>query len=495
MKKKTNKREYIKKPSYKSVLRASVITDDDAEQIHLATLKVLNDTGVQVGSLEAAKLFEENGATVEYRGDIAIVKMPPYMVEEAIKTAARPLTFYGRVPEKDFTAYKHSVSLTNFGETVSIIDLESKEHRDSTKLDNYEFVKVCDYLDEITVVDRPFVCTDYPSSVQALHNLQACMEGTSKSIFIGAANKDNCIRMIDMAAVAVGGMDVLKARPFLNIWVCPTSPLEIAKECCEISTECAKAGVTTACISMAMAGATSPVTLAGTVVQHNAEVLSVLVLTQLVKKGARFIYCSMSTLMDLKTAQGACGAYEQAMLTSALSKMAQRYDLPTYMGCALSDSKVPDAQVGYEATRNMMTAAIGGVNFIEGAGALEFGLTMDYAKLVMDCEVMAGIYPMLKGMEVNEETLAVELMQKVGPTGEFLTQKQTTAYMSTQSKGDCFDRRTRGRWTSEGCDNAADKAYAKAKWILENHQVAPMVPGAKEQIEEMIKGYEKELGV
>ncbi|WP_206458000.1 trimethylamine methyltransferase family protein [Anaerovorax sp. IOR16] len=462
---KKNKMEYVKKPSKVGVLRANTINDEQVDKIHFATLKILKDTGIRIGSLEAAKLFEKNGAEVEYKDEYAIVKLYPHMVEAALATAARPMTFYGRTKDKDFIAFKNNVGFTNFGETVGIIDLKTREHRDSVKADNGDLVKICDYYDEIAVVDRPFVCTDYPSSVQALHNLQVCMENTSKALFIGAANRDNCKRMIDMAAVAVGGMDNLKARPFLNIWVCPTSPLELAKECCEITMECAKAGIGIACIPMALAGATSPVTLAGSVVQHNAELLACFTLAQLVRKGARFIYCSMSTLMDLKTAEGAVGAPEQGILTSALSKIAQKYNLPTFMGSSLSDSKIPDAQVGYEFAMNAMAAAIAGVNFIEGAGALEFGLTMDYAKLVMDCEAMNSIRKIIGGIEVNDDTLALDIIDKVGPTGAYLNERHTFAYMKEQSNAEIFSRKSRSAWEKAGSKNVAEKAYEKAEWI------------------------------
>ena len=474
---------------------ADIINAEQVNMIHEATLELLRHTGIRIDSMEAAEIFEKNGADVTRYDGYAVAKFPSHIVAECLQWAARPLIFYGRVPERDFAAFKNNVGFSTFGECVKIIDLETKEIRDCKKEDLAGVTKVCDYMDEIVVVERACGALDYPSEVQPLHNLEAMMKNTSKAIFIGAVNGRNCKKMIEMAYAAAGGESAFRDRPFLNIFVCPTSPLRLGKECAEQIIEAAKGGAGIAIIPMALAGATSTVTLAGTVLSHNAEVLVSVMLAQMVKKGARCTYCSMSTIMDLKHMISATGSPEQSMISAATVKLAQRYNLPSWIGAGLSDSKLPDAQAGYEFGINALTGALSGANIVYGAGALEAALTVDYAKLVLDCEGMNYIRKILGGIKVTEETLALDIIHHVGPGGEFLNQKHTYDNMRIQSHVDVFSRNTRSAWTAAGSKDASAVAYEKAKQILEKHQVALLPEGAEEQIAKIIADYEKELGL
>jgi trimethylamine--corrinoid protein Co-methyltransferase len=183
------------------------------------------------------------------------------------------------------------------------------------------------------------------------------------------------------------------------------------------------------------------------------------------------------------------------MISAATVKMAQYYNLPSWIGAGLSDSMIPDAQSGYEFGINALNGALSGANIVYGAGALEAALTVDYAKLILDCEGMNYIRKILRGIEVTEETLALDLIHNVGPGGEFLYQKHTYDNMRSHSQVDVFTRSTRSAWVAAGSRDAAEAAYGKAKHILETHQVAPLPEGAEEKIAAIISGYEKELGL
>ncbi len=474
---------------------ADIINSEQVTMIHEATLELLRHTGVRVDSLEAAAIFEKNGVSVSYFDGYAIAKFPSHIVTECLEWAPRPLVFYGRTPDKDFAAFKNNVGFSTFGECVKIIDLATREIRDCCKEDLAGITKVCDYMDEIAVVERACGALDYPSGVQPLHNLEAMMKNTSKAIFIGAVNGANCKKMIEMAYAAAGGEEAFRERPFLNIFVCPTSPLRLGKECAEQIIEAALGGAGIAIIPMSLAGATSTVTLAGTVLSHNAEVLVSILLAQMVQKGARCTYCSMSTIMDLKHMISATGSPEQGMISAATVKMAQFYNLPSWIGAGLSDSKIPDAQAGYEFGINAMTGALSGANIVYGAGALEAALTVDYAKLILDCEGMKYIRKVLGGIQVTEETLALDVIHQVGPGGEFLNQKHTYDNMRLQSQVDVFSRDTRSTWAAAGSKDAAQVAYEKAMYILENHKVTPLPDGAEEEIARIIAGYERQQGL
>ncbi len=194
------KRVYPTGISTYSGFGADILTQDQILTLHNATLEILNVTGIKVESMEAAKVFEEGGASVVYYHDYAIAKFPSYMVEQCIDWAAKSPVFYGRTKDKDFAAGAHSVGFSTFGECVKIIDLETRKIRKSQKKDVAGITKVCDYLDEIVVMERPCCSQDHPSATQPLHNLEAMIHNTSKAIFLAAVNAENCRRMVQMAA-------------------------------------------------------------------------------------------------------------------------------------------------------------------------------------------------------------------------------------------------------------------------------------------------------
>jgi trimethylamine--corrinoid protein Co-methyltransferase len=470
-------------------------SQEQIETLHEATLKVLQKTGVKVESKKAAEIYAGAGARVEINADHYHVKLPAYLVEDCIQWAVRPGIFHGRDPEDDFSLKPHQVGFATFGECIQVIDPITRKVRKSTKKDCADISLICDYYDEISVMERPCCSSDTHPETQPLHNLEAILTNTSKPIFIGAVNKPNCRKMIEMAAVCAGGRERFLKRPFLNIFVCPTSPLTLVENCCEVLMEAVQGGAGIAIIPMALAGATSAATLAGTLVTHNAEVLSALALAQLTVKGARCVYCSMSTMMDLKLMVGAVGAPEQALLSAGAAKLARYYGLPSWIGGGVSDSKLPDAQAAYEFTLNALTGALSGANIVYGAGVLEMGLTQDYAKLVMDIEAIKSIKKILGGVAVNDETLALQVIDQVGPGGEYLTQEHTFRHMRELTQPRLFDRKTRNAWQKNGGKDLTKRAYDEAAYIISHHRAKSLPPGAIDMMKDIIKNYEEELGL
>ncbi|HWR45860.1 [trimethylamine--corrinoid protein] Co-methyltransferase [Sporomusa sp.] len=472
------------------------LTQAQLEIIHSATLRVFWNTGIKVESKEAADILAAAGCTVERHGSYALVKVPAHVVEECIQAAPRTAIYYGRIPEADFIAEPNRVGHSTFGECIQIIDPVTRQVRKSTKKDLGQVTLVCDYLDEISVMERPLCSGDQNPATQPLHNLEAMLSNTAKHIFIGAGgNARNCSKMVEMAAASIGGSENFRKRPNLTIFVCPTSPLMLVKECCEVIIEAARRGAGVAIIPMALAGATSSVTLAGTLITHNVEVLSALILAQLTVKGTTCTYCSMSTIMDLKRMVSAVGAPEHGILSAGAVKLAQFYRLPSWVGGGVSDSKLPDAQSGYEYTMNALLGSLAGANIVYGAGALEMGLTIDYAKLVMDAEMIRYIHTILRGFDFSEDALALDLIHQVGPSGEFLTSEHTHRHMREQSQPKLFDRRTRDAWKELGGKEVTERAYEEAIRIMSTHKPAPLPSGAAETIHQIIFDYESELGI
>lgn len=307
----------------------NVFSHDELNAIHLATLDVLHHVGVRVDSKEAQEIFASGGANVDPKTNI--VKIPPYMVEDAVRWAPSTILLAARNPQKDFILEGNRVGFVNFGEGVNIIDPVTRKYRTTNKEDVAKTALMSDYLSEMDITYRAVVSQEYPGPVQSLHNAEAIFPNTTKHFFIGADGVKNARKLIEMGAAVAGGKDKLKERPVLSFNVCPTSLLKLIPECTDVVIESARAGIPINIISMAMAGATSPVTLAGTLVTHNAEVLSTIVLSQFTSKGAPCIYASSTTMMDMRYTTAPVGAPELGMISASVAKMAQFYNLPCFV--------------------------------------------------------------------------------------------------------------------------------------------------------------------
>ncbi len=310
-------------------LEFKVFSDDELYEIHLATLEVLEKTGLRFDDEEALAVLHGGGAVIDKKNRTA--KFPPYVVEDAIRSAPSRILLAGRDPKNDFVMERNRVGFTNFGEGVFIIDPYTGEYRETTKADVAASALLADYLSEIDVYERAVGAGDMPTQSVQLHNAEAWLPNTTKHGFMGSGDGYLTKKIIEMAAAVVGGKEKLQERPIISFITCPISPLQLVKESCEIIMETARAGLVVNVLSMAMAGGSSPVTLAGTLVDHNAEILGGLVLSQCTRKGSKFIYGSSTTAMDLRLAAATVGSPECALINAAVAQMSIYYLLPSWV--------------------------------------------------------------------------------------------------------------------------------------------------------------------
>jgi len=475
-------------------IQAVVFTEEQLQRLHTATLEVLATTGIKVESEQALELFSGIGARVERQAEHGMVRFSSDIIEKYIRLAPSRLIYPGREAEFDFDAAADRLGFSTFGECVQIIDPQTRRVRSTTKDDLGRITRICDRLEEICVVERPVGSLDKPPATQPLHNYEVMATNTGKHIFLGFFNAANTRRIAWMAAACVGGDEVFSKRKPVSAFVCPTSPLVLGEMCCDVTIECARLGIGVAPISMVLAGATAPVTLAGSIVIHNAEVLSTIVLAQAAASGTPCTYASMSTIMDLRTAMPATAAPEHGLISAGLTQLAQMYHLPCWVGGGVADSKLPDTQAAYDFSLSATMAAMSHPNFFYGAGALESGLTFDYAKLIMDCEQMRQIQHLLKGVAVTQDTLALDIIAKAGAGGEFMTLEHTFNNMRSLSITDLFDRRSRASWMdmTAGRD-LTERAYERARDIASSHEPPPLPRGAAQAMRHIIDDYEAEL--
>ena len=307
-------------------VRFSVLSDDDLDRIHGGTLEVLWKTGVFVEAEEALEIFDGGGAIVD--GKTKTVKIPPHVVEGAVRSAPEMVILAGRDPKNDLVLEQNRVGFDCFGEAIKMIDPKTGELREPTKADLADATRVVDYLDQIDTCHRSMGAHDVPPEAAAIHNAEAMLTNTTKHCLLGPQNGYLAKRIIEMLAAITGGKDRLRERPIMTFGTCSVTPLKLPRDCCEIVMESARAGMVAKVLSQALAGGSSPVTIAGTLVIHNAEVLSGLVLSQLTRKGTPFIYCSSTCSLDLRHGAAIVGNPETALISAAVAQMARYYLLP-----------------------------------------------------------------------------------------------------------------------------------------------------------------------
>ena len=306
------------------------LTEDDIIKIHDSTLDVLERTGIEIDSEKALDICQKGGCKVNKK--TKVVKFPPHLVEEMVAKCPKKVLFAGRDSENDFVTGGREVGFTNFGVGLQTEELDGKTVRDSTFQDLKDIVRLCDALDTVDFIVTPVAPRDVPKETFDLHVLEACMTNSSKHYGADCENGEMAEKMIEMAKVVAGGSKELQERPILSFGVCPISPLKIPKEAAEVIIIAAKNGLPIETLSMALAGATSPMSLSGTLVTHNAEVLAGMVLSQLVNPGVPTIYGSSTAALHMRYGSATIGTPEFGMLNSALAEMAHYYEVPVVVG-------------------------------------------------------------------------------------------------------------------------------------------------------------------
>lgn len=313
-----------------SGLGLNMFTDDELAELHRATLDVLENGGIMVLTDEAQDIFHSHGCKVDKKTNI--VKIPPYLVDEAIASAPSKVLLAGRDPKYDIILEGTRVAYTTFGVGINVLDLETGKHRESTNKDLADSAILSDAAEGVDVFTQTVVPRDAPPEIEDLVATETCLTNCSKHFHhVDILSTESVRRFFDMGAAVAGGEEEMRRRPICSILICPVSPLQLSHEACEVIVESARIGIPCNILSMALSGGTAPVTEAGTLLVHNAEVLGGITLSQLSKKGAPIIYGSSTTMLDLILANAPVGAPEMGIISSAVAKLAQYYNLPSYV--------------------------------------------------------------------------------------------------------------------------------------------------------------------
>jgi trimethylamine--corrinoid protein Co-methyltransferase len=449
------------------------------KRIHEASLTVLEQTGIEVQPSECREIFRRAGARLDDEQNRVFI--PRSLVEDALATARHEVLLCGRDPKHDLLLGGRRVYMGTGGAAVKVLDLDTQRVRESTLADVAQIGRLVDALDNIHFYLRACVARDIPVELLDINTYYAAVTNTTKHVTVNSFTVPSARDVIDMAAMIAGSLDALRERPLVSFtsgWT--VSPLRYAPETVEVVTELVRQEIPVFLSSAPQSGATSPAALAGTLVQINAEELSGVVYTQLVKPGAPVILGYVPSVSDMRTGNFVGGAAEFGLMHAAVAQLGQFYNLPVYNSSGLADSKVPDIQAGYEKGITGMAAALAGANFIHhSAGFLESLLTVAYELYVIDDDINGSIMRCVRGIEVTDETLSIDVIDQVcrGGEGHFLGTQQSLELMNTEYYyPHTGDRQRREDWEVGGSLDMWQRARQKAREILAAHRPQPLDP-------------------
>lgn len=446
----------------------NLLSEDDVERIHESALRLLKDVGIKVEHPDLLARFRAAGANVD--AGSAIVRFPRALIEESLAVVPERVDLYGRDEAHDMALVDAHVYLGTGGAAVRILDLDTGEVRRTTLEDLAQLARLVEQLEHVHFFHRPVVATDLPAEILDVNKYYAALRHTRKHIMGSAYTVDGAREVIELGTMMAGSEAALIDRPFIsfvNSWM--ISPLKVDSETAQVLVEIAERGLPVALSSAPIAGSTAPATIAGIVTQVHAEQLSGIALTQAIREGTPVLYGPVPAAANMRTMAYAGGAIETGLMNAAAVQVARSLELPTYTDAGLTDSKLPDIQAGYEKMGNVLLVALAGGNYIHhAAGMLEAMSTVAYEQYVIDDDIIGAALRVLRGIEVNDETLATDVVEAVGPGGNFLTQAHTvqSARSDEYTQPRVSDRQGREQWTEAGALDARERAKARAREIL-----------------------------
>jgi len=466
--------------------RIGFLSQSELDAIHNASLKILERTGIKVMSTQALDVLKKAGAKVDCASNHASI--PRNLVQEALGMVPKTITYAARNPKHDFTLNKQEPHFCADGSAPFIIDSETGERRYSTSDDIARCATIADYLDHVHVVWRMATAMDVPQSMQNIVGMYTCLSNTEKHFEGGISSGKEAQYAIEIAAAIVGGKEELRKRPIISAIECPFSPLTYDKGVMEASIELAKAGVPVVIYTMPRVGATGPATLPGTMVMNNAEFLGGLVIQEFASPGAPVVYAIDVSTMDFKTGSS-CGSPERNLMDVGLAQLAYRYGLPTEKESSWGSSRILDAQAGYSKAISLITCMLTAPDIILGLGGLADGTCPE--AMVFDNGIMDYALGFTRGFEVNDGALAVDLINKVGPGGNFLGEKHTLDHFRERWIPR-FSVDSLETWQRKGSKSIAKVAKEQTEEILATHKPEPIPEDIERQISEILKRAEAE---
>lgn len=449
-----------------------LLSPSQIQELHRATLEVLETVGVRVDHEQARQMFRKAGSRIK---DGDIVQIPNYLVEEAIRSAPSRVTIYDRLGQEAMRLEGRRVYYGLGTDLLQTYDLETGQLRESCLEDVANAAIVADYCKEIDFIASHGFPHEVHKNMAFVAEFMTQVENSTKPIYFTAAGREDLTVIADMAVAVAGSDTQLRERPFLIHYAEPLSPLVHSAGAVDKLLLCADRGIPLNYAPALLSGGTGPVTLAGAIITANAEALSGLVMQQLRVKGAPMISGFSVTPMDMRTGSTVYGSPDERLTHSAGCDLYHYYGLPVWGEAGCSDSKAFDQQAAFESAFSILMAALDGCNLVHDIGYLGQGLIGTPAAIVMCNELISYVRRIIRGFDMGCERLAVDLVRRVGPGGNYLAEDETAAFLREEHWIPEFSNRDNpDNWILKGSPGYKETVTQKAREILETHKPAPL---------------------
>jgi len=450
------------------------LTAQEIETIHQKALDILEQVGIGYeDDLEALEMLDKAGCQIDSQA--RKIFMPRELVIKMVNKAPGEFTLYSRDGKNNLSIGKDRVYAGTGGTTVHILDIETGKARGTLLKDQYNITKLVDTLDNIHFYQSAVAPLDIPGERYDPNILFAAMMGTTKHIMFGCNSSAGIKEAFKIASLVVGGDEILRAKPVFSSTACVIiSPLKFCSQSVANMQHTARLGIPATITTAPMSGSTSPMTMAGTLLQSHAEELAGITVHQLTAPGGAVLYGALPARADMKTMGYRGGAIECGMMQAAQHQLSQRIDIPNYASSGLSDSKIPDAQAGWEKAFSTLLAVMGGNNYIHhAAGMLESMSAVAYEQYIIDDEIIGASCKLLKGICVDEEHLAFDAIKQTGPGGHYLMSSHTLEHLRSEYfEGSGISHTgNRNDWEEGGCQDTWQRANEMAKSVIYNDTI------------------------
>lgn len=451
-------------------LQLQILEPEVVDTMIQEALALLINPGVRVHNQEGLTLLADAGAQVDFEKQVAFI--PEDLVRQALQTAPTRFFLYSLDGQPAVEYGGCQIHFDPGSAAVTILDSESRQQRPPVTEDFVKFVQLVEALPALDAQSTAFVCMDVAEEIGDLYRLYLALNYMRKPIITGAFRKDTWWTMRELLVTAAGSPEALAERPIAVFDVCPSPPLLWSDLTCQNLIDCARCRIPSELVSMPLAGATAPVTLAAAVIQHAAENLSGLTIAQLANPGAPVIWGGSPAAFDMRHGTTPMGDVGTWLIDAAYAQVGRALGLPTHAYLGMSDAKVIDAQCGFETMGGMLMAALAGINMISGAGMMDFESCQSFEKLVIDAEIIAMLKHMVHGIRVRERPMALDIIRKAGHHGDYLSQPHTVKWFRKElhQPSELVDRGSLDQWQQAGSLDTFERARLRVKNLLSTYQ-------------------------
>ncbi len=470
-----------------------ILPPEAVERINEAALQVIECVGVRVFHDETLARLADAGANVD-RGS-GVVRLSHGLVNGALAQCGKQFVLYGRDGTKTARfGYGDIVTLSSPGQ-YSWVDWRTVGRRAPTLQDTFQAIQVGDALENITIVGAMTQPVDVPEPIRDVCLTAELVKRTRKPTRVWIKNGASARYILEIYRIVAGGAEALRRRPPLDHFLEPISPLQLPRTGLEILLEFTEAGLPVSFGPMVQASATGPATLAGTLVQENAEILAALTITQILRPGTPVMYGGIPHIMDPRSTLISFGSPEQGLMAAAMAQIARHYGLPVYVNAGLGDSKVIDVQTGYDRGMTMLMGALAGGDLLGHMGIAGADQAASLLQLVVDNEMIGYIRRILAGIDSSAEKLAAEVIASVGPGGNYLGLEHTARHFRKEFwiPGKLWDRSSWAAWEQGGATSMAERAAARLEEILACHEVELLDEAQAREIDGVVAAARQEL--